>query len=159
MLRIFTSTPIPLRRTRVKFIMGNTLEIASYDLNKDPTTLRGLASKLIDMPEVVVPQGLDDEGPYSDIIVPEHFPPGSILVFETYLQELGADLGQFCASRAQEAFGNLSLVDLNVVLYRADGEERDATAGDSGVYDIPGLGKIVYCGLEGWMHPLRHVMR
>lgn len=28
---------------------------------------------------------------------------------------------------ADEAFGDLDLVDLNVVLHRADGEERDAT--------------------------------
>jgi glycogen debranching enzyme len=139
--------------------MGNTLEISSYDVNNDPDTLHGLASKLIDMPEVVVPQGLDDEGPYSEIIVPEHFPPGSIMVFETHLQELDADLDTFCASGAQEAFGDLDLVDLNVILFRANAEERDATAGEFGEYDIPGLGKMVYCGLEGWMHPLRRVMR
>jgi len=139
--------------------MGNILEISSYDVNKDPSILRGLPSKLIDMPEVVVPQGLDDKGPYSDIIVPEHFPPGSIMVFETRLQELDADLDTFCVSGAQEAFGDLSLVDLNVVLYRADNEERDVTDGEFGVYNIPGLGAMVYCGLEGWIHPLRHVMR
>lgn len=135
------------------------LEISSYDINKDPDTLYGLPSKLIDMPEVVVPQGLDGEGPYSEIIVPEYFPPGSIMLFETHLQELDADLDTFCASGAPEAFDDLSLVDLNVILYRADGEERDATKGEFGVYDVPGLGKMVYCGLEGWMHPLRHVMR
>ena len=71
------------------------------------------------MPEVVVPQGLDDEGPYSEIVVPEYFPSGSIMLFETHLQELDADLDAFCASGAQEAFGDLDLVDLNVVLYRA----------------------------------------
>jgi glycogen debranching enzyme len=151
--------PIRLRRTRVRFILGNIIEIPSYDIDKDPNTLRGLPSKLVDMPEVVVPQGLDDEGPYSEIVVPEYFPPGSIMLFETHLQELDADLDAFCASGAQEAFGDLDLVDLNVVLYRADGEERDATKGEFGVYDVPGLGKMVYCGLEGWMHPLRRVMR
>ena len=151
--------PIRLRRTRVKFIMGNTLEVTSCNVKEDPTTLHGLPSKLNDMSEIVVPQGLDDEGPYSDIIVPEHFPPGSIMVFETRLQELDAELGTFCGSGAQDAFGDLGLVDLNVILYRADGEERDATAGEFGGYDIPGLGTMVYCGLEGWMHPLRHVMR
>ena len=139
--------------------MGSTLEISSYDVERDPNTLHGLASKLIDMSEVVIPQGLDDEGLYSDIIVPEHFPPGSVMVFETHLQELDADLDMFCASGAQEAFSDLDLVDLNVILYRANGEERDVTGGKFGEYDIPGLGKTVYCGLEGWMHPLRHVMR
>lgn len=111
------------------------------------------------MPTVVVPQGLDHEGPYAEVVVPEVFPPGSILVFETQLQEHDASLDTFCSSGSQEAFGGLDLVDLNVILHRADGEERDATGGQFGTYDVPGLGKMVYCGLEGWMHPLRHIMR
>lgn len=154
-----TVNPIRLRRTRAKFILGNIIEITSYDIGQDPKTLKGLPSKLIDMPEVSVPQGLDDEGPYSEIVIPENFPPGSIMLFETHLQELDADLDAFCASGAQDSFADLSLVDLNVIMYRADGEERDATAGEYGVYDVPEMGKMVYCGLEGWMHPLRHVMR
>lgn len=111
------------------------------------------------MPTVVPPQGLDGEGPFSEIVVPESFPPGSIMLFETQMVELDTDLDTFCASGAQEAFGELDLVDLNVVLHRAEGEERDATKGEIGAYDIPGSGKLVYCGLEGWMHPLRHIMR
>lgn len=111
------------------------------------------------MPTVVVPQGLDHEGPYSEIIVPETFPPGSIMLFETQLQEFDASLDEFCASGAQEAFDNVNLVDLNVILHRADVEERDATGGKFGAYVIPGLAALVYCGLEGWMHPLRHIMR
>lgn len=81
------------------------------------------------------------------------------MVFETQLQEYDASLEAFCASDAQKAFGTLDLVDLNVVLHRADGEERDATQGEFGTYDVPGLGKLVYCGLQGWMHPLRHIMQ
>ncbi|KAL0579269.1 bifunctional 4-alpha-glucanotransferase/amylo-alpha-1,6-glucosidase [Marasmius crinis-equi] len=152
-------TPIKLRRTRVKYILGATLDISSYDDQSDDKTLRGLAANLIDIAPVVVPQGLDGEGPFSEINVPEHFPPGSIMLFETTLQEHDASLDTFCASGAAEAFGDLSLVELNVVLHRAEGEERDATDGVYGAYDVPGLGKTVYCGLEGWMHPLRHIMR
>jgi glycogen debranching enzyme len=37
------------------------------------------------------------------------------------------DLDEICTSGAEEAFGELDLVDLNVILHRADGEERDAT--------------------------------
>ena len=64
-----------------------------------------------------------------------------------------------CVNGATEAFADLDLVDLNVILFRADGEERDATGGKDGTYNVPGLSNLVYCGLEGWMHPLRHVMR
>ncbi|KAJ7281772.1 glycoside hydrolase family 13 protein [Mycena rebaudengoi] len=151
--------PIKLRRTRVKFILGASLDITSYEVPKDAKTLQGMPAKLVEMAPILVPQGLDAEGPYSEVLVPEYFPPGSIMLFETHLQEHDATLDAFCTSGAREAFADLDLVDLNVLLHRADGEERDATGGEFGVYDVPGLGKMVYCGLEGWMHPLRHIMR
>jgi len=28
-----------------------------------------------------------------------------------------------------------------------------------GAYDVPGFGKLVYCGLQGWMAPLKPVMQ
>ena len=34
-----------------------------------------------------------------------------------------------------------------------------ATDGQFGAYDVPGLGKLVYCGLQGWMAPLRRIMQ
>ncbi|KAJ7077886.1 glycoside hydrolase family 13 protein [Mycena belliarum] len=151
--------PIKLRRTRVKFILGASLDFAAYEVSKDAECLCGMPAKLVEMAPLVVPQGLDAEGPYSEILVPEYFPPGSIMLFETYLQDHDATLDAFCTSGAKEAFADLDLVDLNVLLHRADGEERDASGGEFGVYDVPGLGKMVYCGLEGWMHPLRHIMR
>lgn len=138
---------------------GAHIDISSYEVDKDPDTLRGLPGKLVDMPEVVVPQGLDGEGPFAEIVVPDYFPPGSFMVFETQLQGIDSTLDAFCSQGAESAFGDLNLVDLNVVLHRAEGEERDATDGAIGAYAIPGYGNLVYCGLEGWMHPLRHIMR
>jgi glycogen debranching enzyme len=151
--------PIKLRQTRAKFILGANIAISSYEVPTDVDTLRGLPSKLIEMAPIVVPQALDHEGPYAEVVVPEFFPPGSILLFETQLQEHDPLLDAFCVSGAQDALSALSLIELNVILHRADGEERDATGGQFGVYDVPGLGKMVYCGLEGWMHPLRNIMR
>ena len=148
-----------LRQNLVKFIFGAHINVLSYETSKDENILRGLPSKLIEMEHVVVPQRVDNEGPYSEIVVPDYFPPGSFMIFETYLQGLDPDLDTFCVSGAQSALANLDLVDLNVFLYRTDGEERDVTNGEFGSYDVPGLGKMVYCGLEGWMHPLRHIMK
>lgn len=71
---------------------------------------------------------------------------------------LSPDLDSVCVASSDAAFKDLDLVDLNVVLHRCDGEERDATGGD-GAYTIPNYGALVYCGLEGWMHPLRQIMR
>ncbi|KIY70306.1 glycoside hydrolase family 133 protein [Cylindrobasidium torrendii FP15055 ss-10] len=150
--------PVKLRRTKAKFIYGASLEISSYEANEDPTTLKGLPSTLVELPTVVVPQGLDHEGPYSEIVVPDYFPPGSVMLFETQIVDYDPSLDAFCTSKASDVFGTLDLVELNVVLHRAEGEERDITNGEFGVYDVPGSGKLVYCGLEGWMHPLRHIM-
>ncbi|KAL6304577.1 glycoside hydrolase family 13 protein [Sparassis latifolia] len=152
-------TPIKLRLTKAKFIYGASIDISSYEIDNDAKTLYGLPSKLVEMPNIVVPQGLDHEGPYSEIVVPEYFPPGSFMLFETHLQNLDLSLDEFCKSGANAAFEDLNLVDLNVMLHRADGEERDATDSKISTYVIPGMGNLVYCGLEGWMHPLRHIMR
>ncbi|THH32030.1 hypothetical protein EUX98_g2165 [Antrodiella citrinella] len=151
--------PIKLRRTKAKFLYGAHIDISSYEADKDPSILRGLPGKLVEFPEVVVPQGLDGEGPFAEVIVPDYFPPGSIMVFETQLQGLAANLDTFCISGAEEAFGDLDLVDLNVVLHRAEGEERDATGGEIGAYSVPGMGDLVYCGLQGWIHPLKRIMQ
>lgn len=74
------------------------------------------------------------------------------------MQAMPKDLDDLCKSGADEAFSDLDLVDLNCILHRADGEERDATGGD-GCYTIPNYGQLVYCGLEGWMHPLRQITK
>ena len=68
------------------------------------------------------------------------------------------NLDETCTSGAEAAFAELDLVDLNLLLFRADGEERDAT-GEDGTYTIPNFGSLVYCGLEGWMYPLRQIMQ
>ena len=48
----------------------------------------------------------------------------------------------------QAIVGQLSLTDLNHVLYRCDAEERDDGNG-FGAYDIPGQGPFVYSGIRG----------
>ncbi|KAG2354956.1 amylo-alpha-1,6-glucosidase-domain-containing protein, partial [Suillus spraguei] len=150
---------IELSRTRARFVYGASIEFLSYKTLYDPNTIRGLPGKLVEIPDVVVPQISHDVAPFCRITVPDYFPPGSILIFEVEVQNLDNELDTFCASDADKAFGNLDLVDLNVILYRADGEERDATSGLIGAYDVPGFVKLTYCGLEGWMHPLRHIMK
>lgn len=79
------------------------------------------------------------------------------MVFEVEAEQADPTLDTFCADAdtAAAAFSSLDLVDLNVTLYRADAEERDATNGKFGVYEVPAMGWLTYCGLEGWMGPLR----
>ena len=161
--------PIKLYGTSVDFIAGSTIEILSHEDQSTTTTLKGLSSQLTTIDAVVATSRTDDNGTYSEILVPAHFPPGSVMVFATSMDSLPIDIDTLCATGAKEAFANLSMVDLNVLLYRADGEEKDAgtsshfysivailtdvcvLVGGDGVYTIPELGPMVYCGLQGWM--------
>jgi len=152
-------SPFKLNRTKVQYIMGKTLQVTSRETPKDSKSLHGLPSQLIEIPCPPIKEGKDDDGMYSELTVPDEFPPGSVMLFSTYMEGLGADLDDLCQSGADEAMASLDLVDLNVVLYRADAEEKDATVGNDGAYTIPGLGSLVYCGTEGWMAHLKHVMQ
>ncbi|UZJ52793.1 hypothetical protein CBS101457_002113 [Exobasidium rhododendri] len=151
--------PFKLNRSKVQYIMGKTLEITNREASKDTETLHGLASKLIDIPSPPIREGKDDDGLFTEVTVPETFPPGSIMLFSTHMEGLGADLDDFCQSGAEEAMSGLNLVDLNMMLYRADAEERDATGGKDGTYTIPDLGSLVYCGTEGFMAHLKKIMQ
>ncbi|KAA1113147.1 hypothetical protein PGT21_022750 [Puccinia graminis f. sp. tritici] len=163
--------PMKLRRTKAAFIIGSTLEILSNKDPSDQTTLRGLDSKLTsiapDSPESFIRPGSDSDGDFVEIVVPQQFPPGSLMLFKTWMEGMkpeqsemkGRNLESFVGSGATEKFEGLNLVDLNLILYRTDGEERDSTEGRDGAYEVRGLGRNVYCGLEGWMHHLRYIIR
>jgi len=95
------------------------------------------------------------------IQVPATFPPGSIAIFETWIPgaEHSEGLGKFVTRGSGDACKNLSLFDLNFLLYRCESEERDATSGQDGTYNILGYGSLVYCGLQGWWSVLRDIVR
>ena len=152
-----TVEPIRLRGSSAKFIFGASIEFSEGA--PVPDTITGIPSKLVHIQPPTPSWGSDSQGPYSDITVPDYFPPGSIMIFETQLEGLDPALDTICASGAEDAFQDLDLVDLNVLLFRAEGEEMDATSGEIGAYDIPGVGKFKYCGLEGWMHLLKHIIQ
>ncbi|ODO11295.1 glycogen debranching enzyme [Cryptococcus amylolentus CBS 6273] len=150
--------PIRLGRTSISYLFGAGIETSIDQWSDDPSTHRGIPSKLVDFAEPEIKDGEENGEAYQEVVVPENFAPGSILVFGTQMSEISADLDAFCKEGAGEAMKGLDLVDLNVVLHRADGEEKDATGGD-GVYTIPDYGALTFCGLEGWMHPLRTITK
>ncbi|BGP12177.1 hypothetical protein JCM10213_004743 [Rhodosporidiobolus nylandii] len=150
---------IRLDGQRVAFIAGASVSVASTSPRDTSTTLRGLDASIVPLPAVeptFVPSS-SGQVAHSTVSVPDKFPRGSVMVFATWMEDLPADLDEVCAKGAKGAFEGLGMVELNVLMYRADGEERDATGGD-GVYDLPGSGPLVYCGLQGWMPHLRHIM-
>lgn len=115
--------PISLKSTKARFILGASISIPSYELTASATTIAGLSSTLDQLP-AAPPRDTADG---CEIVVPKEFPPGSVLLYETQLVGVDADLEEACARGAAEAFAELDLVDLNVVLHRCDGEEKDAT--------------------------------
>ena len=107
--------------------MGATIDIPSYEAPIDTKVLRGLPSNLVELPPAVAVEGEDQDGPYSEIVVPDKFPPGSIMLFATQLQGVDPNLDEFCKSGVDDAFKDLNVIDLNVLLFRCESEERDAT--------------------------------
>jgi glycogen debranching enzyme len=126
-VRLKIVEPIRLRRTKMTFILGATLHISSRDDPADPNLLQGLPSQLETLQPVEVAYHTDGEGEYAQVTVPERFPPGSVLVYATWNEGLTAELDAFVVEGADKAVSSLDMVDLNVVLYRSHGEERDAT--------------------------------
>ena len=148
--------PIKMSKSTIKFLFGASVKTHFDQWKDDPKTHGGIPSELIELPAPTINKGSDSDGEYEEVVVPDSFEPGSIMLFETDMPAMSADLDDKLTSDADAAFAQLDLVDLNVILHRADGEERDAVGGD-GTYAIPNYGSLVYCGLEGWMHPLREI--
>lgn len=132
-------------------------EEAKREVENDKKYLRGLPSRVVDVPGIRLEVKSDE----TVITVRDKFPPGSIALFETWIPaaEHSSGLDNYVTSGAKEVMAELDLVDLNFLLYRCDAEERDGSSGNDGTYDIPGNGKIVYAGLQGWWSLLKDIIR
>jgi len=157
-----TLTPVHLAETKAKLLGCWKLEVDVSDATKaiiaeDQKLLRGLPSTASDISNVGIEQKPDE----TVLTMPNEFRPGSIALFETWIPgvEHSEGLDSFATGGAEEAFGSLSMVDLNFVLYRCEPEEHDLMGGDDGVYNIPGHGTLVYAGLQGWWSVLNDVIR
>lgn len=153
--------PIRITGTKVRHLGSWTLQVdtseeAKAEVFADKKHLRGLPSKVVDIPGVRW-ESNDEE---TTITIRDEFPPGSIALFETWIPAAEHDTGldAYVTSGARAAFAEVNLVDLNFILYRCDAEERDSSDGKHGVYEIPGHGKLVYAGLQGFWSVLRPII-
>ena len=154
--------PVHLGGTRARHLGSWMLEVDTSDEAKervlgDKRYLRGLPSRVIDVPGI----RMEVKGDETIIAVRDKFPPGSIALFETWIPaaEHSAGLDNYVTSGAKEAWKELSLADLNFLMYRCEAEEMAASDGRDGVYDIPGHGKLVYAGLQGWWSLLKDIIK
>jgi glycogen debranching enzyme len=157
-------SPVLLTGTKAKQVGAWTLEVdaskqAREAADQNKRLITGLPARTIDVEGVLIAADGDD----TVITIPDFFPPGSIALFETWIPSASTErsegLGQFVVSGADQAFGELDLIDLNFVLYRCDAEERDASGGKDGVYSIPNHGPLVYAGLQGWWSVLENIVK
>ena len=157
-----TLSPVHLVGTKARLLGSWKLDVDAKDTTKaavlaDKDFLKGLPSEVTELPGV----GLDFRDTETILSIPAIFPPGSVALFETWIPgaEHSQGLEKYLTSGAKEAFSQLSLVDLNFVLYQCEQEERDSSGGKDGVYVVPNHGPLVYAGLQGWWSILRDVIR
>ncbi|KAI5866566.1 glycoside hydrolase family 13 protein [Durotheca rogersii] len=135
----------------------DTSDEAKKEVESDKKYLRGLPSRVVDVPGVRLEAKSDE----TIITVRDKFPPGSIALFETWIPaaEHSAGLDTYVTSGAKEVMDELNFAELNFLLYRCEVEELDASDGKDGTYDIPNHGKIVYAGLQGWWSLLKDIIK
>lgn len=155
----FAETKLP--GTRAKNIGAWMFEADASEAAKTAVqtdkVLRGLPCRTRDIRGITC-EFKNDE---TIINVPEKFPPGSIALFETWIPaaEHSEGLDRYVCGGAADACKDLDLGDLNYLLYRCDPEEKDATDGRDGTYNVPKHGSLVYAGLQGWASVLKDIVR
>lgn len=126
------------------------------DFEENDKTIEPVPTKVVELKEPILEY--DESKNETKITIPDYFPQGSIAVFKTYINDCDEELDKYVRSGAMEASQELTLIDLNMILYRCESEERDSSGGNDGVYNIPNYGKLVYAGLQGWVSLLRDVI-
>jgi glycogen debranching enzyme len=145
--------PVVLKGTTAKFEFAYSLEKAG-DPKRDDQKITGVPVVVRDLEPLQVEHVNGD----TRIRLPDEFPQGSIAILKTQFNNVDSDLDDFLRTGAIDSTKDLSLSDLNALLYKCESEERDASAGKDGVYNIPDHGRLVYAGLQGWISVLRDVI-
>ncbi|OMJ29901.1 Glycogen debranching enzyme [Smittium culicis] len=148
-----TLEPIKMYSTQVEHLFSYGLKINGPVNEKNDGYIHGLQSTLVDLGPPTIKVSQDKAGPYSEISLPKNFYPGSIMFVKTTLSNFRPDLEWKIKSNSSIPIEFLGLDALNVVLFRCDAEEY-STIGTN-AYDIPGIGKLPYCGFSGWMSYLK----
>ncbi|ODQ80080.1 glycoside hydrolase family 13 protein [Babjeviella inositovora NRRL Y-12698] len=147
--------PITLSGTRVAAMFAYSL-VRTGDYVEDKRTLGSIPVEVIKLDDPAI--SYDAEKNETTITLPPGFSQGSIVLLSTTIDEANLELDEFLTTGAISASKDLDLYDLNALLYKCEQEERDASAGREGVYNIPGYGPLVYAGLQGWISVLKPVI-
>jgi glycogen debranching enzyme len=75
--------PIKLARSKVEFLVGASLKTDFPSWKESKTTHYGIPSKLVEITNPEITTGQNHDGDYAEIVVPDEFNPGSIMLFAT----------------------------------------------------------------------------
>ncbi|KAI9136440.1 glucanotransferase domain of glycogen debranching enzyme-domain-containing protein [Paraphysoderma sedebokerense] len=172
-------SPIILRNTNAKLILASSLSVQDPSVfHSSSTHIDGLSSSVIDYlsPSSTKTSPLplssfytlhkDEETDATVITLSPQTPKGIVMIFETELESID-NLGILhdlesangvLNSGIYDVLKGIKLEEINVILYRVNGEEKDFDPA-LGTYNIPGYGDLVYCGLEGFVTVLKPIIR
>ena len=120
--------PIKLRDTTCKVIFSVGLEVISRTLEKNDKFLEGLPGKIVELEYPKVSSQFDNQGAFTQIDIPDRFPGGSVILLETAVDsKVPTNIEALVKTIPDNVFGELGWMELNIVLYRCDGEEQDLT--------------------------------
>lgn len=126
------------------------------DYKRDPSYITSIPTEVVDLAHPDISYNATSD--VTTIKLNHYFPQGSIALIKTSIKTIDKDLNVFVRTGADKAVASLDLLDLNVIMYRCDSEERDSSNNKEGVYNIPGYGPLVYAGLVGWFGPLSEMI-
>jgi glycogen debranching enzyme len=150
-------TPIVMHGVKATPVFSNALINKSDGTEeKDDGYLHPINTELVDLDELTCEFDIDTNT--TTISIPKYFPQGSVAVVATETIGCNEELDAFVRTGAIEAAKDLTLTDINAILYRCEAEERDATSNHSGTYNVPNYGNLVYAGIQGWVSVLRDMM-
>ena len=152
-----TLEPVIIGQTHCSLEFAYSLEmVGTVKDSEDTEYLRGIPTRLKELDGFEVTY--DETLHASRIAITGDFPPGSIAIFKTQQDGVDPSLDHFIRSGALKATRNVTLESLNYLLYRCAAEELDSSSGKFSTYNIPNMGDLVYCGLQGWVSVLRNII-
>jgi glycogen debranching enzyme len=156
---------IPHKITKLLFAAQIDVEMSLRAESSD--TLQGIASKcrmLIDGDDyssVLTLRECNDGLAKSFEVHFNNFHPGAVVFFEATLHDDEAQASEVLSGLHNdhslfEHFKHLDCLDFNYLLYRCEAEERSVD-GNSGVYNIPEYGPLVFAGIQGFVSVLQTI--
>ncbi|KAJ1655342.1 bifunctional 4-alpha-glucanotransferase/amylo-alpha-1,6-glucosidase [Dispira simplex] len=149
--------PVKLRSTQAKALFSARLWVEKEKYREDSQWIKGLPSRLEDLEPARLTDKSDEQGRYTELTLPSGFGPGSVLLLHTWIPDVDLALEEKIRTGEDSAVDALGELALNTVLYRCEEEERDIKA-ENGVYNVPHHGSLPYCGLQGFMSVLNHII-